>query len=118
MERSNRYRYLWVALIAAGLIGLALMPGHGMMWGGPGPGAGFGWFGFLLRSLFWVALIMLVIGFFRRRRDDYWDWREYRGEPRSSTDSSMEILKRRYAAGEISREQFEEMRGTLEANSA
>lgn len=31
----------------------------------------------------------------------------------ASQDSALEILRRRYAAGEISKEQFEEMRRTL-----
>jgi len=31
-------------------------------------------------------------------------------------DSPMEILKKRYARGEINKEQYEEMRGNLEKN--
>ena len=72
-----------------------------------GPGFwGFGLLGVLIRVAIWGGLIMLGVSFFRRRGA----W----GGPYRSEQSSLEILKRRYAAGEISREQFEEMRRVLD----
>ncbi len=61
----------------------------------------------LLRVAVWGGLIMLGLSFFRRRAT----WGGYRSE-----QSSLEILKRRYAAGEISREQFDEMRRVLDSS--
>jgi putative membrane protein len=114
MDTRNGYRFLWLGLIVVGLVALFAMPGHGVMMGGWAWGWGFGFFGAIVRTLFFVALVWLVISLFRRRRD-YGDWYGYRGyerEPRER-ESAMEILRRRYAAGEITREQFEEMRQAI-----
>jgi putative membrane protein len=120
MYSTNRYRYLWIGGIVAVLLLFAVMPvfggrGEPWMWGMWGPGWGFGWLGLVFRSLFWVALIMLVIGFFRRGRD-YYPSDTYSSH--SHDDTPLEILKRRYAAGEITREQYAEMRHTLEGSGA
>ena len=66
---------------------------------------GFGLIGLIIRVAIWGALIMFGLSFFRRRAA----WGGHRSEP-----SALEILKQRYAAGEISREQFEEMRRVLD----
>lgn len=79
---------------------------------GPGPWMwGFGLIGLVIRVAIWGALIMFVMGLFRRRSSMTWDRDTQMGHTQLS---SLEILRRRYAAGEISREQFEEMRGVLE----
>ena len=118
MNPSTRSRNLWIVGIIAALMIFSALPLFGfgarmpgmMMWGW-----GFGGFGFLIRMLFWVALVGLIFGVFRRRRrdDDYY----YGGYPPPRSDSSLEILRRRYAAGEITREQYEEMRQTLETTA-
>lgn len=65
---------------------------------GWGWGMGFGW---LFMFLFWVLIILgiiylvkLIIG----------------GEKKGKEDDPLEILKRRYAKGEISEEEFKKMK--------
>jgi putative membrane protein len=74
---------------------------------------GFGVIGVLARLAFWGVIIMLAVRFFVRRGPGRWDSGTYRSE-----HASLEILKQRYAAGEISREQFEEMRRVLDPTPA
>jgi putative membrane protein len=78
---------------------------HPMMWGG-------GWFGGPIMMLFWVGVVVLAI---------YVISRAFRGRTDSpaagsKADSAMEELKRRYAAGEIDKETFREMKGELNAS--
>ena len=71
--------------------------GRGMMWGFPG-----GMFMMIL-----VLLLGLAVVYFLLKKQ---------GESRPvemSRETPLEILKRRYAKGEISREQFEEMKKDL-----
>ncbi|GAB4286790.1 MAG: SHOCT domain-containing protein [Deferrisomatales bacterium] len=76
------------------------MMGHGPM---DGPMLGFGW---IVMILFWgvvaVGVVLAVRRFLGRTH-------QARGE------NPLEILKRRYAAGEISKEEYERMRRDLEA---
>lgn len=67
---------------------------------------GFGLFGFVISILFWAVIIMLIVSLLRRNRHNYWHGH---GE-----DRSMEILKERYAKGEITKEQFESMKKDLQ----
>ena len=77
-------------------------------------GDGMGWWmlwGGLMMILFWGAIIALVVWSVQAisRRDD--------GHAQSGAippRTPLEIAKERYARGEISREQFEEVRQTLE----
>ena len=92
------------------------MMGPGMMGGYPGyaiPFSGNGWLwglgtalGWLVMLAFWGALIAGAILLFRAIAS--------RTEPRASSgEDPLEVLKRRYAAGEITREQYESMRDVL-----
>lgn len=85
--------------------------GYGM---GPGMMGGYGWgyghwFWGLLMIVFWVAVIVGIVFLIR--------WLaisakgQERGAPRE--DEALEILKRRFASGEISKEEFEERRKVL-----
>jgi uncharacterized membrane protein len=56
------------------------------------------WF---LFPLMWGILIVLVVGFWRRRP---WHGRE----------RPVDIAKRRYAAGEITKEQLEQIKGDIQ----
>ncbi len=78
-----------------------------MMW----PYDGFGWgaggfamgiFGFI----FWIFIIGLIFSFFRHgRRDRYWD--------RRGGEDALEIAKTRYAKGEITKAEYEQLKKDL-----
>jgi len=79
--------------------------GPGMM----GWGAGMGWLGPILMAVFWMAVIVGIVFLIRwlviatiggRRKGD-------------EEDSPLEILRRRYARGEIDKEEFEEKKRDL-----
>jgi putative membrane protein len=69
---------------------------HGF--GGYGWGMGFGW---VFMLLFWAAIIYFIYTLMRRSARDH-------------SDSASEILKKRYAGGEISKEEFERMKKELQ----
>ena len=84
-----------------------------MGWGNQGCGLwSMGWFGWILMILFWVVVIVGIVMFIRylwfiQKRDfSSFD----RGDP-------MEILKNRYAKGEIDTQEFEGRKKTLEGES-
>jgi len=61
-------------------------------------------FGWLLMAAFWVLVIVGAVAVVR--------WTNTRGTPgpSASAETPVEILRRRYAAGELSKEQFEAMK--------
>lgn len=83
-----------------------MMPGGGMMgWSGFG-GYGMGFVGWIFMLLFWGLIIVGLILVVR------WLWDQ--GRPGTGgADSPLEILKRRYARGEISKEDFDRMKQDL-----
>lgn len=68
-------------------------------WGGHG-------FGWVLMLLFWVLVIAGIVALIRGISS------RSGGSP-SAPESPLEILKRRYAMGEIDKEEFEEKKSTL-----
>jgi len=67
---------------------------------------GLGWMlmGGVFMILFWVAVILLII----------WLYRQITGaQGVVQADSALEILKQRYAKGEIGKEEFERMKKDL-----
>jgi putative membrane protein len=76
-----------------------------MMW--PyGYGAGWGWMigGWIMMVVFWGLVIVGGVALVRNLSD-----RGAGGQPKGS-EAPIEILRRRYAAGELTKEQFEEMK--------
>ncbi len=72
--------------------------GPGMMgWGN------MGWFGPIFMIIFWVLLIVLIVLLIR------WLLSSGRGsnQDHGREESALEILKKRYARGEIEKEEFE-----------
>jgi putative membrane protein len=80
--------------------------GPGMGWGG----YGMGWFGMILMALFWIAVIVGIIFLIR------WLFVSTgaKGHGAVSENSPLEILKNRYARGEINKEEFEQKKKDLE----
>jgi putative membrane protein len=78
-----------------------------MMWGlGYGGGwGGLGWLGPLFMLAFWALVIIGVVFLVR--------YLVRHGRAGGGQESALEILKRRYARGEIEREEFEAKRRDL-----
>jgi len=82
-------------------------------WYGMGPGMmggwGMGWFGGIFMIVFWVLVIVALVFFVR------WLVRTSGGisEKETSRSRALEILKERYARGEIGTEEFEERKRLL-----
>lgn len=64
------------------------------------------WGGMFIMPVLMVCLVILLIYFFRKPRTDTF-YQSYKQE------SAMDILKRRYASGEITREEFEDMKKNI-----
>lgn len=64
----------------------------------------------ILSVLFWVLIILLIVRLVHGPRR----WREYR-DPRDlgPRNSALDILKERYAKGEINKQEFEEKKADL-----
>lgn len=66
-----------------------------------------GWGGMVLQVLFWLVIIIGIV----------WAIKYFTGQNRSNSSSSgetaLDILKKRYARGEIDREEFEQKKKEL-----
>ncbi len=71
-------------------------------WGDYGWGMGFGW---LFMLIFWILIILGVVYLVKFITGS---------EKRTTGETALDILKKRYAKGEISKEEFEEKKKTLE----
>ncbi len=85
-----------------------------MMWGG----FGWGWMmviGMLMMVLFWAAIIALVIWGVRALSRGTTTGHPAQPGPLPPRGRALDILQERYARGEITLEQYEEMRKRLES---
>lgn len=74
------------------------------MMGGYPMFGGMGWLGMLMMVLFWVGVLALII----------WGMSTLAAPRRPSVEpDALEILKQRYARGEISQEEYVQARETL-----
>ena len=97
---------LTILPLALGAVSGGQYGGWGMM--GPGMMGGFGWWWFMpiFMILFWGLVIWGIVALVRGLSGS-------RGSDSSTADSAMEVLKRRYARGDISKEEFEEKKKDL-----
>lgn len=104
--------------LAAGAASLFASPalaqqGPGPGWGGHmmyGWGGGGGYFGMGFMLIFWVLIIVALVGGIR------WIFQNSgKGQATHKPDRSLAILKERYAKGEINKEQYEQMKADLES---
>jgi putative membrane protein len=72
---------------------------HNILWGGI-------FFGWMFRLVIIVLVVLLVVHSFNRNKNN--------SNMQLPAESALDILKKRYAKGEISKEQFEQMRKDLE----
>ena len=80
-----------------------MMPG----WMMSGWGMGFGLFGWLMMLLFWILIIVGVVFVVR------WFISEGKAKGLRTEETALDILKKRYASGEIDKDQFETMKREL-----
>lgn len=86
-----------------------------MMWGYPGWGGMF-WMG--LGMVFWVLLLVLAVWLLARwLTQNNTPLKSPRAGPPPNEPSALEILRQRYARGEIDAETFESMRAHLEKST-
>ncbi len=95
-ENKNIWIGLLVLFAFIFIIGVIVMGGYGMM----GFGFGFGW---LFMIVFWGLVIWLVYELVNRTQL----------KTTHTSEDSFEILKRRYAKGEITKKQYEKMKRDL-----
>ena len=105
--------FITISLIFYGSIVFA--QGYGYGWGmGPGMmgwgmGYGMGWLWMIIMVVFWVAVIVGIIFLIR--------WlilsTKTQSHPGKYDESPLEILKKRYARGEIDKEEFEQRKKDL-----
>jgi len=76
---------------------------HG--WGYGFSGGWLGWLGPVLMVVFGAAVIVGIVFLIR--------WLVTRSSPTEKEDSALDILKRRYARGEISGEEYQRMKEDL-----
>lgn len=102
MDKTARDSLVPIGVLLLVVLGVSTLMGgmmHGWMWGfGMGLGG-------LMMLAFWGVLIVAGVALFRASGGS-------RGGRPQSTPS--DILKRRYAAGDITRDQYEQMRKDLE----
>ena len=78
-----------------------------------GYGMGFGGFGFIFMALFWIVIIAggiwLLSNLFPKNNTS-----QAKDSGSDGSESAVNILKQRYARGELTKEEYEAMRYDLE----
>jgi putative membrane protein len=74
------------------------------MWYFDGTWGGWQIFGMVMMSVFWIAIIALII----------WGIKRFTEDTKSTTGKdALDIIKERYARGEISKEEFQQLKKDL-----
>jgi putative membrane protein len=69
---------------------------------------GFGWGHWVFGILFWVVILLVIVGLFRGLSGNIG------GRGDSGRKTALDILKERYARGEIDKKEFEEKKRDLQ----
>ena len=77
-----------------------------MHWGNYGWGMGFGWFFMIILSIVIILCVVFLVKLFTRRQ-----------EGKYQNEAPLDILKKRYAKGDITREEFEKMKSDLKKDA-
>lgn len=85
---------------------MPMMMGSGMMGGNFSSMLGFGSFGWIFMVFFWVLMIAGGVALIKLIFDS-------NGDKNTSNQSALDILKKRYAKGELSKKQFESKKNNL-----
>ena len=103
------FRSLWVWVLGPFLFfgGDAFAQMYGYGWGSCPGMMGWGWFGGIMLGIIWVGAIIVIILLIRRFLAS-----SHVGDGKGE-GSALEILKKRYARGEINKEEFEEKKKDL-----
>jgi len=83
-------------------------------WYGPhmaGFGSGFDIAGTIISVLFWIAVFFLIVTLFRSFGNHY---HEEDNDETGNEDTALQILRERYAKGEITKRQFQDMKKDLQ----
>jgi len=100
-----------VLLGGAGMMGPWMMGGYGGMMGGMMGGWNYNPLGWILALVAWLLIVGGIVWLV------VWLVRNMSGTTQPTrTDAAIEILKARYARGEITKEQFNEMKKDLEGS--
>lgn len=70
---------------------------------------GFNWLGSLTSVIFWLLIILCVVALLRSLKDDD----NHTNNKSEKDESALEILKLRYAKGEITKKEFDQMKKDL-----
>lgn len=89
--------FVLMPVLGMSLGGFGMMGGHGM-WGRGMMGYGGGW-GLFVWLLILAGIVLIALGVFRKD---------------ARPESPLDVLKRRLARGEITKEQFEELKQALQ----
>ena len=114
MNKNTKTALIIGGIVLAVLIVLSLVLGAASGWqgyGGWGMMSGFGWWWFMpiFMIIFWGLVIWGIVALVRGLSAP-------RGSDSASSrpDSALEVLKKRYARGEINKEEYEEKKKDLE----
>jgi putative membrane protein len=107
-------RSLWTGALTLGAVLFGAGTVLSQPWGGHGPGMmgwgqGWGWLGILLMVIVWALVILGIVALIR------WLWAAGPRRPAGPAhgESPLDILKARYARGEIDKAEFEQKKKDL-----
>jgi len=116
-KRQSTWGFLLFALVFTGYDGgaFAQWGGYGGYHMGPGTMGewGMGWFGGIFMIIFWVLIIVGLVLLIKWLVQSTRGHSTHGGTDFSSSSRAIDILKERYARGEINKQEFEEKKRDL-----